>query len=198
MSPEAIPTELVAEAIFSDFTFVHETPEEKERRFDPSFDYEDDDYRRILSSLPSGQEQLRRLPDRPPHTGSEVWAVAISLTAAFWQLLGLPGALQFGDRVRNWLRARKGRTGNATALLPVAVWYIDQKVAHAHPDLRRVQILDPCRPDQYPVEYQAVYLYRIYDYDGERVYVVELASDGTLIQLSVRKAARFELDSTPE
>jgi hypothetical protein len=54
-----------AEAILSDFTFVHETPEERERRLDPSYEYEDDHYRAIVSALPSGQELLRRLPDQP-------------------------------------------------------------------------------------------------------------------------------------
>jgi hypothetical protein len=37
-----------------------------------------------------------------------------------------------------------------------------------------------------------VCLYRLYDQDGERVYVAEVASDGTLVHLSERRAAMFE------
>ena len=183
---------LPRDAILSDYTFVYETPEERDRRLDPSYEYFDEDYCSIVGTLPGGERQVRRLPDRPPHTGSEVWAAAISLTAAAWQLLGLPGALQLGGHIRKWLKTKRGRSGNAAALLLVAVRFVHEQVLGSQPDLARVQFLDPCRDGKYPVEYQAVYLYRIYDSDGSRAYLVEVDSIGTLVNLTQRNVGMFE------
>jgi hypothetical protein len=195
LSKERVPKFGVAtEAIVSDFSFVCE-PGEQDRRLEPSYEYEDDEFRAFASALPNGRDQLRRLRDPPPSSASEAWGYALGLTAAAWQLLGLPGALQLGDRMRRWMRAKKGRTGNATALLAVAIHHVCEQRPSARPDPLRVQVLDPCEESPYPAQYLAVYLYRIYDQDGERVYVVEVASDGVLVHFSERKVGMFEAPS---
>ena len=183
---------LLRDAKLSDYTFVYESPEERDRRLYSSYDYFDADYSSIVNALPDGENQVQRLPDRPPHTGTEVWAAAIGLTAAAWQLLGLPGALQLGEHIRKWLKAKKGRSGNVGALLPVAIRFIHDQIPDSQPDLGRVQVVDPCKDSRYPVEYQVVFLYRIYDKDGSRVYLVEVDSIGTLVHLTQRQVGMFE------
>jgi hypothetical protein len=185
---ERIREPLEREAILSDFTFVYETQEERDRRLEPDFAYFDSDYKAIIDLLPQGVEQVRQLPDRPPHTGSEVIGIGLGI----WTVLGLPSLLELGKRIRSWMRGKKGRSGNAQALRAVALDHLREQVPAAHPNLATIQILDPYEPDRYPVDYKAVYLYRIYDDSGDQVYVLEIDAAGTLVQFTQRSAALFE------
>lgn len=180
------------DAVLSDFTFVYETPDEKDRRLEPDFAYFDSDYKAIVDSLPRGEEQVRQLPDRPPHTGTEVIGVALGIIGSAWTVLGLPGLVALGKRLRVWLQGKKGRSGNARALLPVALFHLQERVPEAHPNLTSIQILDPYAADRYPVDYKAIYLYRIYDDASDQVYVLEIDSSGTLVHFTQRSVTLFE------
>jgi hypothetical protein len=177
-------------ALLCDYTFVHESVEEKNLRLEATWTGHDDGLGEIIALV--GPENVQQLPDPKPSTGYEVWGVALGLAASVWQLLGLPGAIQIGQKTRRWLQARKGRSGSLAALLPVAIAVIHEQIPDANPDINRVQAINPCSESRHAIEYQVVFLYRIYDQDGTRVYLIEVDSEGNLIQFSHRPIAMFE------
>jgi hypothetical protein len=180
------------DAVLCDFTFTYETAEERDRRLEPDFVYFDSDYKAIIDSLPRGEGQVQRLPDRPPHAGTEVLGIALGIVGTAWTVLGMPGLLSLGKRVRTWLQNKKGRSGNARALLPVALCHLQEQAPMARPNLTTIQILDPYARDRYPVDYKAIYLYRIYDDSNDQVYVLEIDATGTLVQFTQRPVTLFE------
>ena len=179
-------------ALLCDFTFVYETQDEKDRRLSPDWSYNDESFGNIVACLPGQAQCVTQLPDSPPSTGSEVVGHVIELTAAFWQLLGIPGLPQLGQKIRKWLREKKGHSGNVGALLPVAISYIHEQFTTSRPDIQRVQFISACSDSRYPADYQAVFLYRIYDYDNEHVYLAEVDSQGNLISCICRTVSIFE------
>ena len=153
------------------------------------FDVETDpELKALLEAIPDADRVAKRLPDRPPYSQSFDWGFVISVL----KLLGLPTAIEVGRRVLGWLRARKGRSANAGTLMPVAIYYVVEQVPDAKPDPSRVQVLDPVLKSPYPRDHQVVFLYRIYDLDGKRVYLVEVDSVGQLVSLNGRTVGMFE------
>lgn len=69
--------------------------------------FSDPEFNRLIETLPEDQAEIRWMPDRPPYSQAVDWGIVLGLTASVWQILGLPGALQVGQRTRDWLRARK-------------------------------------------------------------------------------------------
>jgi hypothetical protein len=177
-------------AILCDYTFVHESDGEKALRLESSYVVPDDGFSDIRTLI--GAENVQQLPDPKPSTGYEVWAVALGLVSSVWQVLGLPGMIQIGQKIHGWLQARRGRSGTLNALLPVAIAFVHERIPGSMPDLQRVQAINPCTESSHAVEYQAIFLFRIYDRDGARVYIVEVDSSGNLVQLSQRESALFE------
>lgn len=76
--------------------------------------------------------------------------------------------------------------------MPVAIFYIVEQVPDAKPDPSRVQVLDPMLKSSFPRDHQVVFLDRIYDLDGKRVYLVEVDSTGQLVSLNSRTIGMFE------
>ena len=179
-----------SQACLCDYTFLYESAEEKASRLGPSYVGHDDGFTDIVTLI--GAEKVQQLPDPKPSTGYEVWGAIFAFSASAWQLIGLPGAIQIGQKARHWLQARRGRSGSLAALLPVAIAFIHERIPGSTPDLQRVQAINPCTESRHAIEYQAVFLFRIYDRDGTRVYLVEVDSNGNLVQISQREIALFE------
>lgn len=150
----------------------------------------------LVEAVPEQARTLRMLPDRPPHSQSGDWGWILGTLANILQVAGVPGMLVVGQKVREWLRGRKGRSGDLGALLPVAVYHLTREHPDAKPDLSRVQSLDPVQPPsprrRYPLDHQVVYIFRFYDLNGESVYVVEVDSFGECVTCVKRPIRLFE------
>jgi len=179
-------------ALLCDFAFVYESQDEKDRRLSPDWSFNDETFGDIIACLPGQGQCVTQLPDSPPSAGSEVVGHVIELTAAVWQLLGISGVIQLGQKIQKWLLERRGHSGNVGALLPVALSHIHEQFAISRPNVQRVQFIGACSDSRYPADYQAVFLYRIYDYDNEHVYLVEVDSHGNLVHCISRTVSIFE------
>lgn len=159
---------------------------------------EDPLLKELADSLPVSARGLKLLPDRPPHSQSGDWGMVLGAIAAIWQLAGLPGAIQTGQRVRAWLRARKGRSGDVGALLPVALYHLTREFPDAKPDPSRVQYFNPVQRRGYPLDHQVVFLFRFYDLSDAIVYVVEVDSLGDCVTCIKRPGRMFETSGNME
>jgi hypothetical protein len=154
--------------------------------------FSDPEFERLAEALPEGHREFRQMRDRPPYSQALDWGLIVGLTSGVLQILGVPGLIQLGKNTRDWLRAKNGRSGDAGALLPVAIFFITEAYPDAQPNPERVQVLDPTTPAGVPRDHQVVFLYRIYDLSERHVYVVEVSSDGQLTSCTRRDIAMFE------
>lgn len=159
---------------------------------------EDPQLKEVADSLPASARDLKLLPDRPPHSQSGDWGMVLGAIAAVWQLAGLPGAIQTGQRLRAWFRARKGRSGDVGALLPVALYHLTREFPDATPDPSRVQYFNPVQQRGYPLDHQVVFLFRFYDLSDAIVYVVEVDSLGECVTCIRRPSRMFEAPGNTE
>lgn len=147
--------------------------------------------RYIEEAIPAPARIFAHLPNRPPQTQAMDWGIVLGSVAAICQLLGVPGLVELGHRLRAWLRAR-GRSGDVGAILPVALSFLIGKYPDAKPDLARVQYFSPVVPQGYPLEHQVVYIYRFYDVGGRFVYLLEVDSFGECVTCLRREIQLFE------
>lgn len=147
--------------------------------------------RRVEEAIPARARIMKRLPDRPPQTQAMDWGLILGSVAAIWQLVGLPGVVDLGLRLRAWLRAR-GRSGDVGAVLPIALSHLIGQYPDANPDMARVQYFNPLATQEYPMEHQVVYVYRFYDVGGRYVYLLEVDSFGECVTCVRRQIQMFE------
>jgi hypothetical protein len=152
-----------------------------------------DDFDEVLACLPTEVRATSKPTHyRPPASQDFDWGVWLGGAAAIWELLGLPGVIQLGQKARAWLQKNKGRSGDAGALLAVAILHITETYPDAQPSTERVQVLNPVKLSGYTRHHQVVYLYRIYDVRGTHVYVVEMTSTGHPVSCTQRPIGMFE------
>jgi hypothetical protein len=150
-------------------------------------------FKEVVACLPEEKRNIRQLRDRPPLSEPVVGAFDLGTLADLLAVLGLPGLFALGRNALKWFQEKKGRSGPSTTLIPVALWHIAEREPNSRPDPTRVECANQS-PDAYFAEdYQEVYLYRVYDQNGERVYIVEVDSRGDLLSFSARAVSMFEV-----